>query len=627
MQTAPFTKHVLPPALILLLTGILYYPALDSIFILDDSANLRDLAFIHDRGWLYYLLGGSSGPSGRPLSLLTFALQAASWPDSPFAFKCVNLLIHLLNGGLVYTLTLLLGGLLFPDQKHRQLLALLVSLIWLLHPIHVNTVLYTVQRMTLLSALFSLIAIYSVLKFCLPAGVERHSVKLPVLVLCLYGPMLPAILSKETGFLIPLYILSVMMTVGIRGCQKIENRTTVLTILLFPVVVCLIYLVFFKNLQAIYSIRPYTMGERLLTECNVLVDYLLQIIIPASHEFSLFHDDYTVATGLLTPPRTLFSFLLIAGLVISAISLRRKYPVYSLALLWFFSGHLLESTVIGLELYYEHRNYVPMYGIVLCLAWCLIAVSRRVQQRYVVAIITVWCIATMLTTASGLELWKNPYLQAREWSTNHPQSRRALGHYWNMSLVYGAEGKPGSVYHEFRRQFPQEVYPVIKQVVNAACYGDESITIDESFWEEARQLAQSTRRADLSVVSGYEDLMYRFSIGMCDTGYLQQLIYLNDDLLKNPNVRHLRKRLLDINTTLSYHISDYDRAVYYIEQNSNHATDPGLLVSRAEITLAAGNKAGARRLVTRIRDILDKQIKSKLYYDKRLDQIEQRSGP
>ena len=86
---------------LLTVTGLVYWPALQGIFVLDDFENLKDLSEISTRGPAFYIFGGTAGPGGRPLSLLSFALQYHSWPADPFAFKLVNLVFHLINGALV----------------------------------------------------------------------------------------------------------------------------------------------------------------------------------------------------------------------------------------------------------------------------------------------------------------------------------------------------------------------------------------------------------------------------------------------------------------------------------------------------------------------------------------------
>jgi hypothetical protein len=110
----------------------------------------------------------------------------------------------------------------------------------------------------------------------------------------------------------------------------------VIPFLLLPLVLTGLYL--FRDINgflASFQIRDFTVGQRLLTESNVLVDYLHLILFPVTGAFSVFHDDYPVATGLLSPVRTVFSVILLTGLCLLAFRLRRRLPIVSFAI--FFS--------------------------------------------------------------------------------------------------------------------------------------------------------------------------------------------------------------------------------------------------------------------------------------------------
>ena len=105
--------------------------------------------------------------------------------------------------------------------------------------------------------------------------------------------------------------------------------------------------------------RPWTLGERLLTEAHVLATYLDLLWLPQPFTTGLFNDAFPISHGLLSPTATLLGLILICALIASAWRLRRSHPAFACAILFFFAGHLMESSVIPLELYYEHRNYLP----------------------------------------------------------------------------------------------------------------------------------------------------------------------------------------------------------------------------------------------------------------------------
>src|SRR5690606_24439350 len=129
----------------------------------------------------------------------------------------------------------------------------------------------------------------------------------------------------------------------------------------------------------------FSLPERLLSESRILVEYLYKIVLPSLRGGGIYHDDFVVSRGWLTPWTTAPAVAFVLGLVVIGIASRRRWPVLSFALLWFFAGHALESTALPLELYFEHRNYLPVFGILFALAtWAVSAPARWAKPiRYV----------------------------------------------------------------------------------------------------------------------------------------------------------------------------------------------------------------------------------------------------
>ncbi len=148
-------------------TTIIYWPALQGPFLLDDFVNIpqTNIPNLNWRSLIWATLGNESGTFGRPVSILSFVLNHAIGGTEPYGFKVVNLLIHLINTVLVFFLGRLIFRSLLRNETYDKnpalptLIALAASAIWALHPLQVSTVMYVVQRMTLLMTTFSLLAL------------------------------------------------------------------------------------------------------------------------------------------------------------------------------------------------------------------------------------------------------------------------------------------------------------------------------------------------------------------------------------------------------------------------------------------------------------------------------------
>ncbi|MBI2970537.1 MAG: tetratricopeptide repeat protein, partial [Gammaproteobacteria bacterium] len=198
--------------LLLSITAAVYIPALDSGYYIDDYYNLRDLSEVAARGYGSYVLSGISGPAGRPLSLLSFAVQHESWPQSPADFKAVNLALHLLIGFLLGVLVRRLGRHLNAGERQASWVGVVAAGIWLLHPMQLTTVLYTIQRMTQLCTLFVLLGLLGFLAGRRLCELRRLRQGYALMSIAIAAGTFLAVLSKENGVLLPLLALIMDVT-------------------------------------------------------------------------------------------------------------------------------------------------------------------------------------------------------------------------------------------------------------------------------------------------------------------------------------------------------------------------------------------------------------------------------
>ena len=166
----------------------------------DDEPNLDGLSGISDfASGLQFVFSGESGPTGRPLSLATFALQHESWPD-PTPFLIFNTVLHILNAVLCFLLLRRLLGWMLEDRRAAEWLAVIVTLVWAASPFLASANLIVVQRMTGLSAFFALLAlnIYTIAR----TGYRPDSWRANLWLASIAGiGTLLAGLAKENGFL------------------------------------------------------------------------------------------------------------------------------------------------------------------------------------------------------------------------------------------------------------------------------------------------------------------------------------------------------------------------------------------------------------------------------------------
>lgn len=419
--------------LVLLTAFAAYHPGLEGGFLFDDAPNLSPMGAqggIHDwETFKSFVQSGFAGPLGRPVALASFLLDDQFWPSQPGPFKLTNLWLHLLTGLLLCWATLNLLRLCGVSESKARWGAVLNMAFWLLHPYMLSTTLYVVQRMAQLATLFMLTGLAGYLHGRLLLQRRPVSGYLWMSVSVTLGTLLAA-LSKENGILLPMLAwvveccLPVRPDVGRPPVRPDWRWSMVFLWLPSMAVIWALSREIDPTLHA-WPTRPFNQLERLLTEPRILWEYLFHLYVPRIEGRGLFQDGYAISTGLLHPWTTLPSLVGIATLVLTAIGLRKRLPYVALAILFFFASHLIESTVVGLELYFEHRNYGAALFLFLPLVMALLWVAEK--RSMFVASATLLAMLGMLAglTWQRASLWSDTEALQNYWAANTPESARA----------------------------------------------------------------------------------------------------------------------------------------------------------------------------------------------------------
>ena len=435
--------------LLLGLTWIAYAPGLHGDFLFDDFGNLPALGATGPvDNWptfWRYITSGTADPTGRPITLLTFLLDATNWPASPYPFKRTNLILHLLNGVLLYALLIRLGQSLALESSRRNAAALLGSAFWLLHPLLVSTTLYIVQREAMLPATCIMIGLLIWLHGRDQLIRGRTASGLAWSFVGITGFTLLAALAKANGALLPLYVLLIEVVLLSRQPTQLpaEVRRSyhafMFVFVVVPAAAICTYVAWVGIHGSVGSngFRPWSVGQRLLTEPRVLVDYLSLLWLPHPFSSGLFNDQYAVSTSLTQPVTTLPAITALVALIGSAWLLRRRHPAASLAILFYFAGQLIESTSLPLELYFEHRNYVPALLMFWPLSMWLADLGTMPALKR--GLLVVLPLGLALMTHARAELWGNAHAQGLLWAKINPDSARAQA---NAAMIDMETGHP-----------------------------------------------------------------------------------------------------------------------------------------------------------------------------------------
>lgn len=449
------------------ITLIVYWPGLSGGFLFDDYPNIVDNKGVqpHDASIPSLVGAALSSPASdfkRPLASLSFAANYLATGLDPYWMKLTNLLIHLLNGWLVYLLSL---ALLRSDPARRHprasFVAVLIAAGWMLLPINLTAVLYVVQRMESMANLFVLLGLLGY-----EAGRRRmlgrnhdgtNRTTWSGFALCATSVTIPAALgtlAKETAVMLPLYALLIEWTLfrsgkplaasaspeehqaGLPAHRDARVAGLFLLVLALPMAAGLVWLLPSVLKPETWVTRDFTLGTRLLSEARVITDYIAWTLLPNPSALSFYHDDFRVSTGLLAPWSTLASLVFLVILVTLMLWLRPRKPLAALGIALFLGCQLLTGTILPLELIYEHRNYFASFGLLLTIV-PMLAMPRSslfALPRYVLlaGLMLCWTVLTAITAYA----WGNPLRLAEDLAGRASQSPRAQYELGRTYIIY-----------------------------------------------------------------------------------------------------------------------------------------------------------------------------------------------
>jgi len=566
---------------ICLITFLVYLPGLGGSFVFDDYSSIVNNKQIHVESFkhedLSQLFVGADGKthivSSRPVAMLSFAINYLIGGLEPYGFKLVNLLIHLFTG---WTIFLILSWISRADRlldnniyhpvspDYGRWIALITAVIWLVHPLNVSTVLYSVQRMAQLSTLFTLLGFAAYLRCRLSQFENAQATGYLALFTGLFICWPLGILSKENAVILPLLCLVAEITLFrfVAVSTLLRRLYQILGLSIFATAVYFLYNPDF--IVNTYQTRDFTLGQRLMTESRVLWTYVYSLLLPDLGRMGLYLDDISLSTGLLHPVSTLLSTIAWGVVFLSAIILRHRVPILSFSILWFLAGHIIESSFIGLEIAFEHRNYLPGIGVILGMSWCALMLYQQQERLRPVFRLTGICILILLITLTLLRnhQWSSAAEHIETEVRNHPLSYRANDDLARQLMEVGKFAAAEVVLQKIKyteRPFANHYFKLlrIKHVTNQG--------ISEAFYREMEDA--------LANQSVYSSILNQFTIYLSNADKYdwpadtQRSIKFAEALLRNRFLQAdaIKGRLNLILVKLYGDVGDYPLSLQHLE--------------------------------------------------------------
>ncbi len=439
---------------ICLLAIIIYSNSLNCAFVFDDQPTITENSSIRLTELSFERLSVAAFKSphvNRLVANVSFAFNYYLGKYNTVGYHVVNILIHILNGILVYIfalLTLKQAGIAAPGhsrsyQFSTAYISLFAALIFTAHPIQVQSVTYIMQRMNSMAVMFYLLSLILYILARLTLIRWKRWIQWAGCLLC----WILALGSKEIAATLPLVLL-LYEWYFFQNLSKDRLKKNLIYLIGLVVLLGLAIYIFLGSnpidgILGSYIKRDFTLVERVLTQFRVQVLYLSLFFYPHPLRLNLLHH-ITTSHSLLDPATTLFSLLILVFLLGIAVCIAKKQRLISFCILWFFIHLVIESSIIGLEIIFEHRLYLPMVGLTIMTAYLLFHLLSA--HRTWVFIMSI-AIIVSLGTATYLRnnVWQSPITLWYDVISKNPQSPRA---HYNLGSNLTRQGDfKEAIYH------------------------------------------------------------------------------------------------------------------------------------------------------------------------------------
>ena len=557
------SRIILALALFIMAGWFLYAPALRAPFVFDDIDNIVNNPFIRlthiNTTELQAIL---KSPCPRPLANLTFAINYYVHQYDLFGYHLVNFAVHIMNAFLVFLIARLTLGL---CGSQKTWMAPPIALLWLVNPVHTQSVTYIVQRMNAMAAMFVLLSLTC---YILARRIQTHGGgKMPTVILMTAAGFsgLLSLLSKENAAVLPIIILlyEYFFFQDLKSIWLKKRFRWGAVAFIILAVIALVYLKGdpFEKILGMYEKKSFTPIQRLLTEPAVVIYYISLLLFPRPGRLVLDYD-FPLATGFADPPFTAMAITALLMLAIAGVYMARKHRLFSFAILWFLVTLSIESSFIGLALIFEHRTYLPsVFPIIAAVHFAI----RRIKPSLVgilivMTTVVIWGYGTYQRNrawADELGFWADAAAKA-------PRSPRVLN---NLGMAYRQNGRIAAAEKAFRDALSYD--PETKDALNNL----GTILLDKGLTQEALSLFERA----IAVEPGFYDAHYNRGLALMKLGQIvdaarafQETIRLNPFSEKaHVNLGAALMRRLEVDKAISHFQRALELNPSFIEAYNN----------------------------------------------------------
>ena len=390
----------------------------------------------------------------RPIANISFALNYYLNGYLVPGYHLFNILVHIISGIFFYYFILITRRVYPCPAFAHWAIPFFAAAIWMVHPIQTQSVTYIVQRMNSMSSMFYMMAMFLYAKARWRMlerqddqelkNVNQLSVKYPYPVtvyLFFLGSLTAGIMAvgtKEVAATLPLFLFLYewFFFQDMRVSWLKQNFFRFSGVLVIFLIVALIYLGEnpFVKIETMYDRRDFTMVQRLLTEFRVVIFYMGLLLFPHPSQLNLEHD-FLLSRSLTDPITTLICLCMIILCLFFSLVTAKKNRLSSFCILWYFGNLVIESSVVGLEIIFEHRLYLP--SMMICLLLVVLCYRYIGVNRFTTVFLCLLIVVFSIWTYTRNKTWNNEITLLTDCIMKSPDKFRP---HYNLGIALAEKG-------------------------------------------------------------------------------------------------------------------------------------------------------------------------------------------
>lgn len=338
----------------------------------------------------------------HPVTWLSHMIDARIYGLKPYGHHLSSVIIHAFSSIILF--------LFFARVSHSFWKSLFVSLLFALHPLHVQSVAWAAERKDVLSALFGFLTLFMYSKYVCNRNILFY--------LCSLFIFLLGLMSKPMIVTLPILMLLIdYWPLGRYELDELKlpdsaNITRVIALIrekvpffIFSILSGIITLYAQNKGGAIQRINNLSFVQRVQNAIDSYLKYIFKTLYP--NDLAIFYQ----LPSSIPQWRTIIYLATIILVSIVTIKKRHRYPYLVVGWLWFIISLLpvIGIIQIGEQSMADRYTYIPTIGLFIMVSWGLPDLLRGFQQKRLILCLLSSVIILSMATMTWIQLkyWRN----------------------------------------------------------------------------------------------------------------------------------------------------------------------------------------------------------------------------